>query len=184
MLVQRFYAGNDYRLVVLDNEVISAYQRTPLFVVGDGKANVRQLLKRKQKQFLNFGRDTEIDIDDFRIRLKLHRRRLTLESVLPVGEKMDLLDNANLSTGGDALDVTAEVHPDFRRLATNIIRDMGLRMSGVDIITDDIRAPLDRYVLIEINSAPGLDNYASIGVRQRKRVDELYLRVLQALDAS
>ncbi len=71
----------------------------------------------------------------------------------------------------------------YKELAINITRDMGLRMCGVDIISQgDIRAPFRDYVIIEINSAPGLDNYASLGANQQSRVDELYLKVLQALE--
>ena len=86
-------------------------------------------------------------------------------------------------TGGDAVDVTHAIHPEFKRLAVNITKDMGLRMCGVDIITStDISMPMSDYVVIEINSAPGLDNYASMGVEQQERVDELYLKVLKALE--
>ena len=41
-LVQRPVRGRDYRLVVLDDEVFSAYERIPLYVVGDGKMSIRQ----------------------------------------------------------------------------------------------------------------------------------------------
>jgi D-alanine-D-alanine ligase-like ATP-grasp enzyme len=184
MLVQRFYPGNDYRIVVLDDRVISAYQRTPLFVTGDGRSSVERLALRKQKHFQKIGRDTQIDLADFRIVQKLKTQRLRLESVPARGEKVYLLDNANLSTGGDAVDVTDDIHPDYRRLAVGITRDMGLRMCGVDVIaSDEISAPLRDYVVIEINSSPGLDNYASIGDRQRERVDDLYLKVLKALES-
>src|SRR2546423_10813639 len=81
MLVQRFYAGNDYRIVVLDDEVISAYQRIPLFVTGDGKSSVEKLALRKQTYFIKIGRDTQIDLTDFRIAQKLKRQRLNLESI-------------------------------------------------------------------------------------------------------
>lgn len=185
MLVQRFYSGHDYRIVVLDDEVISAYQRIPLFVIGDGKSSIRKLASRKQKYYQKIDRDTEIDLDDFRIQQKLKRQRLNLDSILNRGDKVYLLDNANLSTGGDAIDVTDGIHPDFKRLAVNITRDMGLRMCGVDIITsDNISVPMKDYVVIEINSAPGLDNYASMGIKQKGRVDELYLKVLKALESS
>jgi D-alanine-D-alanine ligase-like ATP-grasp enzyme len=184
MLVQRFYEGKDYRVVVLDNEVISAYERIPLFVIGDGRSTIVELVAQKQRHFVEIGRDTEIDLEDFRIRQKLRRRRRDLRSVLPEGEKVFLLDNANLSTGGDALDVTEDVHPDYQSLAIRITRDMGLRMCGVDIIGGDIRQPISEYVVIEINSAPGLDNYASMGTKQRDRVDELYLKVLKALESA
>jgi len=184
MLVQKYYAGFDYRIVVLDREVISAYQRVPLFITGNGRSTVMNLLLQKQKYFGKTGRDTDIELDDFRIVEKLKRQKLNFKSVPSKGEQIFLLDNANLSTGGDAVDVSETIHPDFKRLAIKITKDMGLRMCGVDIITsDEISAPLKDYVIIEINSAPGLDNYASIGDKQKRRVDQLYLKVLMALEA-
>lgn len=184
MLVQKYQTGLDYRIVVLDKEVISAYQRIPLFVIGNGRSNVMSLLREKQKTFARDGRDTQIELDDFRIVEKLKRQRLGLKSVIAKGQQVYLLDNANLSTGGDAVDVTEKIHPDFKRLAVRITKDMGLRMCGVDIITsDDIGSPMKDYVIIEINSAPGLDNYASIGPAQQARVDNLYLKVLKALES-
>jgi D-alanine-D-alanine ligase-like ATP-grasp enzyme len=185
MLVQRYYDGFDYRIVVLDDKVISAYQRIPLFVIGDGNSNVMKLALQKQKRFIRTGRDTEIELDDFRIALKLRRQKLGFKSVPVKGAQIFLLDNANLSAGGEAVDVTETIHRDFQRLAVNITKDMGLRMCGVDIITShDISTSLRDYVIIEINSAPGLDNYASIGPEQEAKVDELYLNVLKALELS
>lgn len=182
LLVQRFYQGRDYRIVVLDNEVISAYERMPLLVVGDGRSSIKELLAQKQQLFIKNGRDTIIDTDDFRIKLKLRKQKLSFESIPQKGETVHLLDNANLSTGGDALDVTKTIHPDFYELAVRITKDMGLRLCGVDIIADDISLQLKDYVVIEINGAPGLDNYAKMGQDQVKVVEELYLKVLQALE--
>lgn len=185
LLVQKFYEGSDYRIVVLNDEVLSAYQRIPLHIVGDGKSTVEGLLRRKQKDFNKTGRDTILDTDDFRIKQNLKRLNYTFLSVPKRGEKIYLLDNANLSTGGDAVDVTEHVHPRFRDLAVKITKDMGLRICGVDIIVGgDISEAPDNYVIVEINSAPGLDNYAAIGEKQRGIVDELYLKVLKALERS
>ncbi len=183
MLVQKYYAGLDYRIVVLDNEIISAYQRIPLFVTGNGKSSIISLIKQKQKMFNKIDRDTVIDITDYRILSKLKRLGYNWETVLSKNQKLFLLDNANLSTGGDAIDVTDKIHPDYKNLAINITKDMCLRMCGVDlIISDSIANPMKEYVIIEINSAPGLDNYASIGKRQKIIVDKLYLKVLKALE--
>lgn len=55
-IVERFYSGNDYRIVVLDDEVVSAYQRIPLFIMGDGQSNVLELLQQKQETFIKNGR--------------------------------------------------------------------------------------------------------------------------------
>jgi D-alanine-D-alanine ligase-like ATP-grasp enzyme len=183
-LVQTPVAGKDYRVVVLDNKIISAYERIPLNITGNGTSTVKQLLAQKQKQFVKTGRDTIIRAEDKRVAQKLKRRGLTMRSVIPRGETVYLLDNANLSTGGDAIDVTATIHPAFRKLAIQLTRDMGLRFCGVDIIVDGdgIETKPDRYWIIEVNAAPGLDHYVTTGKTQRKIVEDMYLEVLKALE--
>ncbi|ABA19883.1 cyanophycin synthetase-like protein [Trichormus variabilis ATCC 29413] len=182
LIIERFYLGKDYRIVVIDDEIIAAYQRLPLSVIGDGKSNVTELIQRKQDGFIqNLGKKI-IDVDDFRIKRKLQKQSLNLNSVIPNGKVVYLLDNANLSSGGEAVDVTENIHPDFQKLALNVTKDMGLRLMGLDIITQDITRPMVDYVIIEVNGSPGLTHYASIGDIQTKRVEDLYLKVLKALE--
>jgi cyanophycin synthetase len=54
--------------------------------------------------------------------------------------------NANLSTGGSAIDVTDEVHPTVAEQAVDAARVIGLDIAGVDIICQDIRQPLNEQV--------------------------------------
>ncbi len=187
-LVEKYLPGRDYRIVVLDSEVISAYERVPLSVTGDGENSILTLLKRQQNSFVLSGRDTQLDFHDERIKLKLERQGYGLRTVLAKGEKVFLLDNANLSTGGEALDVTQTIHRGFRRIAVDLTRDMGLRIAGVDIMVtqgDITKNPNDSksysYYIIEINAAPGLDHYATTGKAQRKIVENMYLKILEAL---
>lgn len=182
-LVQRVSHGGDYRIVVLDNKIISAYERLPLTVAGDGKSTIKNLLKRKQAIFKKTGRDTIIKLDDFRIPLHLKHRGITLRTILPKGETVTLLDNRNLSSGGDAVDVTKKIHPSFCKLAIRLTSDMGLRYCGVDLMVQgNITKPLkNNYQIIEINAAPGIDNYAKVGKQQKKIVEGMYLKVLKAL---
>jgi len=182
MLVQRYYQGNDFRIVVLDDEVISVYQRLPLTVAGDGKSTIKELLWKKQREFQYIGRDTVLNDDDFRISLRLRRQKLDYSSILPKGQKIQLLDNANLSAGGEAVDLTKKIHGDWSRIAIEITAKMGLRLCGVDILTEDITVSPSNYTLLEINGAPGLDNYASIGKAQTELVESLYEKVLRALE--
>lgn len=182
-LVQKYIKGDDYRLVVLDNKVISAYQRLALSVTGNGKNNISKLLKIKQANFDKQGRDTQIKLDDRRIINKLKHQSLTMNSVPKKGEKIDLLYNANLSTGGEAIDVTNIVHQEYKNLAIKLTRDMGLRFCGVDLlISGKINKPIDKYWIIEINAAPGLDHYFKSGKKQAKIVENLYLQVLKSLE--
>ncbi len=184
-LVEDYLPGLDYRIVVLDNKIISAYTRVPLSVIGDGKKSILKLLKEKNQLFIKTGRDTRINFKDIRIKNKLKRNGYTFASIPMKAEQIFLLDNANLSTGGDSVDVTHKIHSSFKKLAINITRDMGLRICGVDLmltkgdITEDMNKT--KYYVIEINSAPGLDHYVTTGKAQKRIVEDMYLEVLKAL---
>src|SRR3989344_8549145 len=133
-IIERYMPGHDYRIVVLDKDIISAYERLPLSATGDGKNSIINLLKKKQKLFKKNNRDTRINFSDPRIKMKLRRQGFSLNTILPKNKKVYLLDNANLSTGGDSVDVTSAIHSGFYKIATNLTRDMGLRIAGVDIM--------------------------------------------------
>ena len=182
-LVQRLAKGRDYRVVVLDDKVISAYERIALSVIGDGTSTIQQLLEQKARYFERVGRDTRIRIDDARIARKLAREKLSLRSKPNRGERIQLLDNANLSTGGDSVDVTDTIHPLFKKSAIDLTKDMGLRFSGVDLMVEgDISKKPEHFKILEINDTPGLDHYATTGPAQRKIVENLYLQVLRHME--
>jgi D-alanine-D-alanine ligase-like ATP-grasp enzyme len=182
-IVQKPVYGKDYRVVVLDDKIISAYERSPLNITGDGKSTIEELIEKRQKEFITSGRDTRIKVEDPRIETKLKHQNLKMDHVPETGQKIFLLDNANLSSGGDSIDVTEKLHPKFRELAIKLTKDMGLRLCGVDfMIEGDISEKPDKYWVIEINSAPGLDHYAKIGKAQEQVVEDLYLEVLRHLE--
>jgi len=181
-LVQRVIIGKDYRIVVLDNKIISVYQRIPLNVIGDGKSTIRQLLKRKQAEFIAASRDTKIKPKDFRVLQKLKRQKLSMRVVPKKDERVFLLDNANLSSGGDSIDVTKHIHPEFKKIAIDLTKDMGLRLCGVDLlIAGNIKEKPEKYWVLETNAAPGLDHYVLSGKRQKKIVEKMYTKVLKAM---
>ncbi|WP_315838008.1 hypothetical protein [Bradyrhizobium prioriisuperbiae] len=181
-LVQPAVTGNDYRVVVLDDKIISAYQRVPLNVTGDGSKTIRQLLRVKQRSFVASSRDTRLRPQDPRIKDYLKRQHLTFASVPRRGDTITLLANANLSSGGDSIDVTKKIHPDFAKLTIRLTKDMGLRLCGVDLmINGSIAERPDKFWILEINSAPGLDHYARSGRSQQTIVEALYLKVLQSM---
>lgn len=122
-LVQRVVSGKDYRVVVLDGKIISAYQRIPLNVVGNGRQSILTLLRIKQRKFIASSRDTKLKPFDVRIAECLRRQGLSLKSVPETGKRVYLLDNANLSSGGESVDVTAHIHPNFAKLAIRLTKD-------------------------------------------------------------
>jgi D-alanine-D-alanine ligase-like ATP-grasp enzyme len=175
LLVQERIVGRESRLVVLDGEVISAYRRFPLTITGDGVQTIDQLLAAKQAAFIASGRDTVLRPADPRIDAELARAGLRRETILPAGQPLTLLHVANLCCGGDVQDFTEAIPAPMAATAIAATRALDLRFAGVDLIEVDDLALRSSYVILEINSAPGLDNYAS-------DADALYLKVLRAIE--
>ena len=175
--IQKFYKYNDYRIVVLNGKVLSAYQRIPLYIIGDGKHTVSQLLEFKQSLYKEQGRDTIIHKDDEMIE-QLIRLGLNYESVLPKGIKCTLRNVSNLSAGGESIDLTSKIHTDYINLCIRIAKDFNLIFCGIDIMCEDICKCMDKYVVLEINSSPGLDNYVFSGQKQQEYVKSLYREVI------
>jgi D-alanine-D-alanine ligase-like ATP-grasp enzyme len=179
-LVEETIPLPDYRLVFLDGALISAYERVPLSVVGDGTSSIAKLLARLQERFDDEGRDTRIAVSDPRIVRRLSRAGLTLETVPERRRTVRLHDISNLSAGGVARDVTTVVAPRWTGLGAEIAHTFALRFCGVDLCCSDITAADADYSVLEVNAAPGLDHYAAVGPEQTAVVRDLYRRVFAA----
>ncbi len=171
----------DYRIVALDGELISAYQRVPLQVVGDGVASIAELLQGLQKRYESDGRDTTLHMDDPRHATLLKRLGYTHSSVPTEGEVVVLADISNLSAGGSSIDVTSALHNRWTELTAYVAKNLNLRLIGLDLACSDITDPDAEYSVLEVNSTPGLDHYAASGAEQEQAVDALYAKVLNAL---
>ena len=74
------------------------------------------------------------------------------------GEVVLLRENANLSTGGFAWDVTAKIHPDNAALAERAAAVIGLDIAGIDLVAPDLAQSVvpGNGAVIEVNAAPGI----------------------------
>lgn len=55
-----------------------------------------------------------------------------------------------------------------------VTAEMGLQLCGVDLACADITDPAAGYSILELNAAPGLDNFAAIGPGPAATVRALY----------
>ncbi len=161
VILEQQVEGNDYRLLVVGNEVVAAAQRIPAAVVGDGRHTVQELIDQVN-QDPRRGEDhafplTKIVLDPMAIEV-LAEAGLTAESVPPEGQTVFLRRTANISTGGTAVDVTDLVHPEIKAMAVRAVCTIGLDIAGVDLVCQDVSAPLRQSgaQVIEVNASPGL----------------------------
>jgi cyanophycin synthetase len=166
IMVERYLPGSDYRLLVIGDKLVAAARREPALVVGDGKHTVRQLVDIVNADPLRGeGHSyplTRIRIDEVAIAC-LQEQNLDESSVPPKGMRVIMRNNANLSTGGSATDVTDDVHPEVAASAVLAAQMVGLDICGVDIVCETILRPLEEQNggIIEVNAAPGLRMHLS-----------------------
>ena len=180
LLVQRIARGSDCSIVVLDDEVLLASEKTRPYVIGDGRSTIRKLITTGRRRKAD--KASELRADDERVAMHLVHGRRTLESVPAAGERVDLLPCGNLGVGGDVRVVTDILHPELRALAIRIVSDMGLRIASVDLVLSrPSDAPPKRCTVLEVNSAPGLDTHEREPGWSRRRVERVS-RIVLALD--
>jgi len=161
IVVERHAPGDDYRMLVVGGKLVAAARREPAHVIGDGQSTVQKLIdKVNEDPRRSDGHSTSlslIKIDAVALGV-LMDQGMTPDTIPPVGKKVLIRRNANLSTGGTAADVTDQVHPDVARHAIEAARIIGLDIAGVDMVVQDISQPLQgqRGVIVEVNAGPGL----------------------------
>jgi cyanophycin synthetase len=105
---------------------------------------------------------TKIKFDDIAIgRLKL--QDLEPNSVPEEGRRVILRNNANLSTGGTATDVTDDVHAEVVARVVAAAQMVGVDICGVDVVCESVLKPLEEQNggIVEVNAAPGLRMHIS-----------------------
>ncbi|NER21026.1 MAG: cyanophycin synthetase [Symploca sp. SIO1C2] len=160
VIVERYYRGNDHRVLVVNGKLIAVAERIPAHVIGDGKSTIEELIEETNRHpNRGEGHDnvlTKITIDHTSMNL-LDRQGYNLDTVLREGVCCYLRATANLSTGGIAIDRTDDIHPENIWLAERVAKIIGLDIAGIDIVTPDITKPLREVdgVIVEVNAAPG-----------------------------
>ena len=160
VIVEKFITGFDFRVLVINNEVVAAAQRVPAHVIGNGKNTIQELIDiTNEDPRRGYGHEnvlTEITIDKSTERL-IENAGYTLDTILPEKETLYLKSTANLSTGGTSVDVTDLMHPENVFIAERISRVIGLDICGIDIMAPNLTQSLKENggVILEVNAAPG-----------------------------
>ncbi len=183
IMVERYLPGIDYRLLVVGDKLVAAARRDPPLVIGDGQHTVAELVdivntdpRRGDGHATAL---TKIRLDDIAIE-RLKEQNLTPQSVPPRGMRVVLRNNANLSTGGSATDVTDEVHPDVAARAIAAAQMVGLDICGVDVVCESVMQPLESQAggIVEVNAAPGLRMHLSPSFGQGRNVGEAVINTM------
>ncbi|WP_423190546.1 hypothetical protein ACO1PF_10650 [Alkalibacterium sp. f15] len=159
ILIEKQFNGDDYRFYVVDGEVLAVSKRARANVTGDGEHTILELIQEKNER-----RSKDRDLKNFLIPIdktklgRLFREGRTFETIPQKDEAIVIRDESNIASGGEGIDFTDTVHPDFNELAIKAIQAVpGFHYGGVDVIADDITEEPNatNYVVTEIEFSPG-----------------------------
>ncbi len=183
VIVEQSIPGHDHRLLVIGERLIAAARRVPAHVIGDGIHTVSELVaaancdpRRCDGHATSL---TFIPLDEV-AEAVLAEQGMNPASVPPAASPVFLRRTANLSTGGTAIDVTDLVHPETREQAIDAARAVGLDVAGIDLLAEDIAAPLRNQggAIIEVNAGPGLRMHLDPSEGQSRPVGEAIVETL------
>jgi hypothetical protein len=159
ILIQPTVTGREYRIFLLDEEIVYCTRKFPPFVLGDGVRSIRQLLVTQNAGLLARGLSP----------ITLQADETSLEAVLPAETRWEIPGRMNLSAGGRMEFETPRSDTAFA-MARNAARALNLRVAAVDIFTE-IDGDADSMRIIEVNSNP------SIRFLEESQHDELILKI-------
>lgn len=160
MYIEEQIDGENYRLLYLDGELTDCVCRKAPVLIGDGRSTLRQLVHKENQERLTIGSNMAqslLSIDQDMINT-LAAQGLRLSSLPRTGQQVAMKDVINQNRREDNEPALDSLHESIAEMGARIIRKIGGRVVGIDIITRDLRVPLEESggVVLEVNSPPGL----------------------------
>jgi len=145
VLIQPLATGLEYRIFLLDGEIVYSARKLPPTLVGDGTRGVRDLLAAHNALLKEKGLSP---IDPAAI------SEASFDIVLPPGETSEIPGRTNLSAGGRmAFETPASVAA--LAMAKRAVQALGLRAAAVDLFVD-ADGDKEAVRIIEVNSNPSI----------------------------
>lgn len=181
VLVEKHVMGRDYRLTVLDNELLWAIERVPASVIGDGMRTIAELVELENANPLRGDSRRSplkrLHLDEDAVET-LRKQGLGAAAVPADGQIVFLRQAANVASGGRPVAAFDKVHVDNARLAVRAAALLGLDLAGIDLLIPDIAKswlePGNEAAICEVNGQPSLGQITAPGI---------YKEILQRLVA-
>jgi D-alanine-D-alanine ligase-like ATP-grasp enzyme len=159
MMIEPQVAGDTFRLVFLDGELLDATRRSPPTVAGDGEHTVRQLVIAANEARIRSGHElsqTGLFMDGEML-ATLRAGNMHLDSVPAAGETIAVKTVVNENCARENAAALPEMCDEVIAAARATAMALGIRVVGVDILTTDAGRPLVESggVVLEANTGPG-----------------------------
>lgn len=150
-LVEEQVPGEDLRLQAVGGRLVAACRRVPANIVGDGQQSVGALIeaRRAAVRRANPFNDLQTDAE---VLAYLEAAGLALDDIVPAGRRVMLRSVVNMACGGQAIDVTDRLHPEWSALVARVAGAIGIRVFAVDAMVADPSQPPGFSAVLEVNA--------------------------------
>ena len=149
IIIEEYVNGDEYRVYVVNDQVVAVTKRIPANVIGDGESTIKQLVEKKNnaKKHNPYLAKKPIHLDDS-INMYLHKQGMTIEDVPEKDQQVQLKGQSNISAGGDPIDATDDLNEHSKNIAISAVKSIpGLIHAGVDIIVNE-----QHTTVLEVNA--------------------------------
>ncbi len=144
-----YHIKNEYRIIILNNEIRLIFGKIKPFIIGDGIKSTLELAKEYNDYYIN------------------HEDKIENPNYIPKeDEKIELSFKFNLSSGATTFtDIPLSLKEKLSTLALKVTKTLNITFASVDII--DVN---NKLMVLEVNSGVTLNNY----IKQNNGYDIAY----------
>jgi glutathione synthase/RimK-type ligase-like ATP-grasp enzyme len=146
-MVQPILNEKEYRIMVLNDEVVLMHSKHNPHIVGDGKSTIKELLDQVATWRKN----------DVYIKWQHKKLKTTQKTILELGQKFDYhLTKIPTAIYYETFK-SKKIPKAVERWALKLAKDIDSSVVGIDVFIPGNFTQVKDFVIIELNSNPGLD---------------------------
>src|ERR1035437_719440 len=183
ILIEEFIDGKEFRIFVMNDEVVGILHRVPANVTGNGSHTIRELVVEKNKDPLR-GKGYHTPLEKIQLGeaelMFLKAQDKDFDTIPLENETVFLRENSNISTGGDSIDFTDEILESYKKIAVKAAKALNVKITGLDMIIPDYtqEASNDNYAIIELNFNPAMHIHCHPYKGENRKLNEKLLDLL------
>ncbi len=150
VIVEEHLFGDVQRGTVIGGKLIGVLGGSPPRVTGDGVHTIAQLITIKDAS-------RPAKVKEIKPNLYfMQRNGLGMDTILPIGQTVDLSEKIGVNYGGTSFDATADTHQDTKHMLEQAAKVLDISIIGFDFIVPDIKRSYkeQKSGIIEANGAP------------------------------
>ena len=167
LLIEEMFIGDEFRVLILKNKVISCVQKIPATIIGDGSSTITELIKKyNKKRKKNF----KILLD----KKLILQNNFSMNTILDKNQELQLNNSYFMRDGARCIEKINEMPKKIMNDCTHASKILGMDYVGLDLIK---HKQTSSYVILEANPCPAhILNEAPLAENTKTNISKILLQ--------